>query len=84
MAKATQGLVAKPRSPKAFVEATAAERIRGVLEQVEKQISKSEFKVTLGDYIRLIQLQKEYEKEKPKDIEVTWVESLNENELDAA
>ena len=63
---------------------TAAERIGAVLAQAERQISKSEFKVTLGDYIRLIQLQKEYEKEKPRDIEVTWVESLNENELNAA
>ena len=84
MAKATQGLVAKPRSPKALVEATAAERIREVLAHVEKQITKSEFKVTLGDYIRLLQLQKEYDKEKPRDIEVTWIESLNENELNAA
>ena len=31
-------------------------------------------KATLGDYIRLVQLQKELDDEEPKEIKVTWVE----------
>ena len=31
-------------------------------------------KVTVGDYLRLVQLQKEIEGDEPKDIECTWVE----------
>jgi len=30
--------------------------------------------VTVGDYLRLVQLQKEIEGDEPKDIECTWVE----------
>ena len=35
-------------------------------------------KATLGDYIRLVQLQQELEQEEPKDIQVTWVEPKSE------
>ena len=35
-------------------------------------------KATLGDYIRLMQLQTELEEEEPKDITVTWVEPNSE------
>jgi hypothetical protein len=31
-------------------------------------------KVTVGDYLRLVQLQKENDGDEPKDIECTWVE----------
>jgi hypothetical protein len=30
--------------------------------------------VTVGDFVRLLQLQKEIDGDKPKDIKVTWVE----------
>ena len=30
--------------------------------------------VTMGDYLRLVQLQKETDGDEPKDIECTWVE----------
>ena len=31
-------------------------------------------KVTIGDYLRLMQLQKEIDGDEPKDVECTWVE----------
>jgi len=31
-------------------------------------------KVTVGDYLRLVQLQKEIDGDEPRDIECTWVE----------
>ena len=30
--------------------------------------------VTVGDYLRLVQLQKEFDGDEPKDVECTWVE----------
>ena len=59
-------------------EESAGKRQAGVvkklLEKVEKKLSGDEVKATLGDYIRLVQLQKELEEEQPREIKVTWVE----------
>jgi hypothetical protein len=46
---------------------------------VEKAITKFEDSldgknITLGEYLRLVQLQKETDEDEPKDIECTWVE----------
>lgn len=41
---------------------------------MEQKIGEGEVKATLGDYIRLVQLQKELEEEEPRDIRVTWVD----------
>ena len=51
--------------------------IKGVLERMEKQMGSDTMKATLGDYIRLVQLQKELEEETPREIKVTWVEPEN-------
>ena len=40
----------------------------------EIDAEKKELKGTLGDFIRLLQLEKELEDEQPKEIEVRWVE----------
>jgi len=40
-----------------------------------KKLSGQEMKATLGDYIKLVQLQKELDEEQqPTEIRVTWVE----------
>ena len=57
-----------------------AKQLAVVLQKVEEQLGKSEFKATVADYIRLLQIQKEFETAKPRNIEVTWVESLKEAE----
>ena len=44
-----------------------------MLEQVEKKLG-TDVKVSLGDYIRLVQLQKELEEDELREIKVTWVE----------
>jgi hypothetical protein len=38
------------------------------------QLSGKDAKASLGDYIRLVQLQKELEEDEPRDIEVRWVD----------
>ena len=42
------------------------------LDRSEGQVT--EFKPTLADFLRLVQLEKEIGEEEPKEIKVTWVE----------
>jgi hypothetical protein len=46
-----------------------------LIKKIEEKLKDGEMKPTLGDYIRLLQLQKEMEADEPRDIEVRWVES---------
>ena len=49
------------------------ERIAKLLTDVEKQLSVEKSRVTLGDFIRLMQLERELEEEEqPREIIVTW------------
>jgi hypothetical protein len=51
-----------------------AAAVKKILLSVEKKMESDALKATLGDYIRLIQLQKEMTVETPSDITVTWIE----------
>jgi hypothetical protein len=53
---------------------TQAAVVTKLLKNVEKKLGGEDVKATLGDYIRLVQLQQELEEEEPGDITVTWVE----------
>jgi hypothetical protein len=48
--------------------------VNRLLNSIERRLEKDELKATLGDFIRLLQLQKELEDEEPREIEVRWVE----------
>ncbi len=48
--------------------------VNTLLKKVEQKLSEDEVKATLGDYIRLVQLQKELEEDETREIKVTWVE----------
>lgn len=48
--------------------------VQEILEKVEQKLNEGEVKATLGDYIRLVQLQKELEEEELAEITVKWVE----------
>lgn len=49
------------------------QRIGKLLADVEKRLNVDETKVTLGDFIRLLQLERELEEEEqPREIIVTW------------
>lgn len=48
--------------------------LKKLLKSVEEKLSGQEVKATLGDYIKLVQLQKELDDEQPREIKVTWVE----------
>ncbi|MBZ5724866.1 MAG: hypothetical protein LAP87_07695 [Acidobacteriia bacterium] len=50
------------------------------IEKVKKKLTSEEFKPTVADYLKLLQVEKDLEREfedgSPKEIEVTWVEPL--------
>jgi hypothetical protein len=49
--------------------------VRKLLKTVEEKLGGKDMKASLGDYIRLVQLQKELDDETPREIKVTWVEN---------
>ena len=53
---------------------TAEKRIGEIIAAIEAQLTKAAVKPSVGDYIRLLQMQKEFVKQKPRKIQVTWVE----------
>lgn len=53
-----------------------AKMIAKLMERLEKQLDEKEAKVTIADFIRLWQLQKELEEHQPKEIKITWIETL--------
>jgi len=57
---------------------TQAAVVQKLLKNVERKLGGEDVKATLGDYIRLMQLQKELEEDEPRDITVTWVEPAPE------
>lgn len=48
--------------------------VEQVIENLEKRLKRDELKATVGDLIRLVQLEKELDEEQPKEIKVTWVD----------
>ena len=52
---------------------TRKQRIRALLRKMEQKLNVDEGKVTLADFIRLTQLERELEEEEqPREIIVTW------------
>jgi hypothetical protein len=49
-----------------------AEIVSELIAQVEEKLKGPDVKVTLADYIRLVQLRKELDDETPREIRVTW------------
>jgi hypothetical protein len=62
----------KKRAPTGAKARAAA--VKKILLAVEKKMAAEDLKATLGDYIKLIQLQKEMTVETPSEIKVTWIE----------
>jgi hypothetical protein len=51
-----------------------AEVVKKLLADVEEKLKAEGLKVTLGDYIKLVQLQKELELDEPREIRVRWMD----------
>jgi hypothetical protein len=50
------------------------ELVQQAIQQIGDKLDKNELKPTVGDLIRLLQLEKEILEETPKEIKVSWVE----------
>ncbi len=61
-----------------------AELVSRVLEKMEQTMVAEGVKPTVGDFIRLVQLEKELAEEQPKEIRVSWVEPEKKSEKDDA
>jgi hypothetical protein len=48
--------------------------VKKVIEKIEGKIESNDLKPTVGDFIRLLQLEEELEQEQPREIKVSWVE----------
>jgi hypothetical protein len=48
--------------------------VHKVMENIEKKLEADELKPSVGDLVRLLQLEKELVQEQPKEIKVSWVE----------
>ena len=46
-----------------------------MLQQLEKKMTAGEVKATVGDYIRLVQMQKDMSEEQPSEMTVTWIDA---------
>jgi hypothetical protein len=53
--------------------------VEKILKSVQKRLTSEEVKASLGDYIRLLQLQKEICVDEPKEIRVRWVDTVTES-----
>ncbi len=52
-----------------------AKMVSKVIARIEEKLEADELKPSVGDFIRLLQLEKELkEEEQPKEIKVSWVE----------
>jgi DUF2075 family protein len=49
--------------------------VEKALHSIEEKLGSSEVKATFGDFIRLLQLQKELQIDRPQEIKVTWIDS---------
>ncbi|MFB3777245.1 MAG: hypothetical protein ACE141_06515 [Bryobacteraceae bacterium] len=53
-----------------------------VIKDFESKLEKGEVKLTVGDFVRLVQLRKDLHEEEPKEIRVTWVEPQEKEHAD--
>jgi len=53
--------------------------VKHVIRKITSKLENDELKPTVGDFIRLLQLEKELAEETPREIKVTWVEPEKEN-----
>jgi hypothetical protein len=51
-----------------------SELLAKTIHGIEERLKSPDFKVTLADYLKLLQLEKEMDEEAPTEIKVTWIE----------
>ena len=78
--KTTTRTRATAAQKKKTASAKQSETVKTILENFVAELSKKDVKATVGDYIRLVQLQKEMDEEAPVETKVGWVETKTEED----
>ncbi len=73
----------KPRRRRRGPKRTKKELLADVIGMIEKRIDADELNPTVGDFIRLVQLEREIEQEQPKEIKVSWIDPSESETKDA-
>lgn len=76
--KTSDGNASKKRAPRRA--RNKARLISRVIAKIEDKLESDDLKPSVGDFIRLLQLEKELDEEQPKEIKVSWVESEEHEE----
>jgi hypothetical protein len=50
--------------------------VEEAIDGIQKRLSDEKAPPTIGDYLKVMQLQREIEEEAPKEIKITWVEPV--------
>ena len=78
-ARAAEGKKPLREEPRRRLKGTRRQRITKLLIEIEKRLDLENSKVTLADFIRLTQLERELEEEEqPREIIVTWKDPAEE------
>lgn len=68
-AKAQAGKAAPGRIPR-----TQRGKLTALLKKFEEQLANKETRISVADYIRLLQMKRELENDRVRDVKVTWVD----------
>jgi hypothetical protein len=68
------GQAARSRDQGKSRGSTKTDLVDRMIKDFEKSLKKGEIKLTVGDFVRLVQLRQGLHEEEPKEIRVTWVE----------
>ena len=69
-------MAVRTKSKKNVERPGTRERIHKLLTEIENRFEEESGKASVGDYIRLLQLERELEEQEgPREIRVTWVET---------
>jgi hypothetical protein len=52
------------------------ELLAGMIKGFQERVEKNDLKPTVAEYLKLLQAEQEFEQDAPKEIKVTWVETL--------
>jgi hypothetical protein len=55
-------------------DTSRANMVEKAIHSIEAKLGSTDVKATFGDFIRLLQLQKELQIDQPREIKVTWID----------
>ncbi|MBZ5590651.1 MAG: hypothetical protein LAP39_00330 [Acidobacteriia bacterium] len=66
--------IQRPPDPSGHRTANRAQLLDKAIQRIEEKLGSADVKATFGDFIKLLQLQKEMQLDQPREIKVTWID----------